>query len=185
MIVIIGGGASVQLADIHRVARYRLAHKFCSVTAINDAVYAAWWADRLHAADSVWWRENWPRVRTFAGNMSTVGTAPPGVYVHTVTGVAGYDDTLGNIRTGNGSGFQALHIALQGRPEKVILLGYDMAGPNWYDPAGDERTDYNSTMRPHFDSLVEPAKRLGVDVINCSMESRLSCFRKQSLASLI
>lgn len=173
-------------ADLHRVARAKLDRR-CTVIALNDAVYLAWWADHLHAADAGWWRAHYNRVHAFPGMRSTIGAVPPQwrVRMLNVSGVDGYDDTPGNVRTGNGSGYQALHIALQARPQTVLLLGYDMAGPNWYDPAGGERTDYNSTMRPHFDSLVAPAKERGVDVVNCSMESRLECFRKEPLANFL
>jgi hypothetical protein len=153
----------------------------CTVTAINDAVYLAWWADHLHSCDFKWWNWHIQRVQHFAGRKTTLdATLPPawGVERLESTGREGYDPAPGKIRSGSDGGYQALHIAAQDGARRVILLGYDMqpgAQTHWFGDHPDEvRCDLHGLALRWYPGLKAELDRLGVEVVNCSPGSALS-----------
>lgn len=186
-IVCIGGGASVSAGDLARVGKAVLDDRAAAI-AINSAVYAAWWSRWVYAADSKFWLSHIQRLQHFPGQRLSIADDIPrawGVCRLTITGRDGYDPVSTHVRTGGGSGYQALHYAMQ-RTNRVILLGYDMAGPHWHGGyEGEPRADFANVMAPHFKTLVEPAQAAGVEILNCSDWSTLTCFPKATLSKLL
>ena len=185
--VILAGGASLSVRGVAHVARAKLENR-CRVTAVNDAVYLAWWADALHAADEKWWLAHWPRVRDFPGAMTSLQPVPGNMRVRqlTDTGPDGFDWRPGFVRTGANSGYQAVHLAMQTNTKRIILLGFDMHGAHWHGGhPGEPQADFHSVMIPRFATLIEPARELGIEILNCSSNSALTCFPTATLREVI
>lgn len=115
---------------------------------------------------------------------------------------------------GSNSGYQAINLAFLLGAKKIVLLGYDMrtrvvgggpveGGPlsrevvpgaprvtertHWHDevrPDGFAQILKNS-MLPCFDSLVEPLKAAGVEVINATPDSALTCWPMTDLVTVL
>jgi hypothetical protein len=94
------------------------------------------------------------------------------------------------VGAGTNSGHQALNIAVHLGAAKILLLGYD------FRPADDGRLHHHADHREPlgnpspgaFDRwlrLIEttavPLARLGIDVVNCSKISAITCFRRSDI----
>jgi hypothetical protein len=89
--------------------------------------------------------------------------------------------------TGRNGGYQAMNLAVHFGAKRQLLVGFDMRAregkSHWF---GDHPTKsgpdiYANVMLPAFPTIVEPLKVLGVEVINCTPGSALTCFPMMSL----
>lgn len=195
--VILAGGPSLNLAQVRRVA---MAHQEgrCRAIAINDSVFVAWWADWLHACDYKWW--NWHRLSAtkFPGVRTALVEQVPPAWAHLLRNAAGsggqaggWDDDPATIYPGGNSGYQAIQIAAKAGARKIVLLGYDMkpaadGAAHWFGDHPDNiRSSYADRMVPWFETLVEPLRERGVEVINCTPGTALHCFPKSRLEGVL
>lgn len=178
-VVIIGGGASLSLAQIRTIAMKRLAGR-CRVIAVNDAVYPAWWADWLHGCDTKWWQWHIQEVQRFGGIKTTCCDDVPNGWVDGFlrqTGLEGFDPDPSCIRTGGNSVYQAMHIAVHAGAARIVLLGVDMHGPHWFGDHPDKITpNFSVDLAPHFETLKPAMVERGVSVVNASPGSALAAF---------
>lgn len=176
--VLIGGGPSLTPADVDAVRDH------ARVIAINDSYLLAPWAYCLYAADRKWidWHSGVPG---FRGQKYTIEsrdtTDRPDWTVMRNTGVLGLESDATGLRTGHNGGYQAINLAVHMGARRILLLGFDMApnpdGPShWFGEHPDKRPSPYPEMRAAFDSLIEPLKALGVDVLNCSRRTALTAF---------
>lgn len=156
--------------------------------AINDTYKLAPWANLLYACDSSWWRHHAEDALKFQRLKATCDDGVPFSQVLCVrnTGTSGFDPDPGCLRTGNNSGYQALHIAIHAGAKRVLLCGYDMRGDHWFGkhPPGLTEADPNvhrNLFIPEFEKLAPLLPGLGVDVINCTAGSALRCFKTGNL----
>jgi hypothetical protein len=144
--------------------------------AVNTTFLLAPWAWMLYAADWRWWHEH-PLALQFEGLKATADIAVPPVHRLRNTGIDGFDPDPGCVRTGNNSGYQAVHIAIHTGAARVLLTGFDMRGGHWHAlKDGPLRRDWIA----HFATLAE-AVRGRVEIINCTPASALTCFPRQTL----
>lgn len=100
-------------------------------------------------------------------------------------------DVPNAICTGHNSGYQALNIAYLAAAARILLLGFDMrftdGRSHWHagHPHKTPETNYTAVYAPFFVTTVPQLIARGVDVVNCSPVSTLSCFRKESLESIL
>lgn len=180
--VCLGGGPSLTAEDVD----------YCrgkaTVIAINDAYKLAPWADVLYACDPKWWRY-YGGVPSFTGYRYSIDSpaANYGVQVLKMGLQDGFSADPIEIRHGKNSGYQALQVAVKMGARRVLLLGYDMQPTNgrehWF---GSHPSTVKSKMpfeswQACFQTIVEPLQALGVQVVNCSRETALSVFPRQSL----
>lgn len=88
------------------------------------------------------------------------------------------------INGGGNSGYQAIHLAATFGAKRIILLGFDMqrtgGKEHWHGkhegrlPNGTGFPGWIRNMAP----LAKDLSRLGVDVVNCSRATALTCFRR-------
>lgn len=180
-VAIVGGGPSV---DGMRPALDAARDSGCRTIAINDAYRIAPWADLLYFADRTWWDGRYGRAedvrRTFGGQVATCSDAD--VDHHLVnTGIEGFDPRPGCVRTGQNSGYQAMHLALQMGARRIVLFGYDMSAAHGHH-RGSRPEAVNAEMfhrllqdgmLPLFRGLVPEIHRAGVEVLNASPGSAL------------
>jgi hypothetical protein len=104
------------------------------------------------------------------------------------SGETGFDPDPHCLRTGGNGGYQALHLAVHAGAARVLLFGFDMRGSHWH---GDHEAPLRNP-KPHqfanwierFAAVAPELARRGVDVVNCTPDSDLTCFRFASLCDL-
>lgn len=155
---------------------------------INDTHRLAPWADALYACDARWWLHHAQAALKFQGLKITHDDGLPWADVLQIqsSGKEGFDPDPAFIRTGNNSGYQALHIAIHAGAKRILLCGYDMKGGHWFGSHPSHMTDADPNVHrnmfiPHFEILAKLLPPLGVEVINCSPDSALECFPKMRL----
>lgn len=173
--VVVGGGPSLTLDQVRTLAFARLTGR-CFVIAVNDAIYPCWFADWLHAADFQWWQWNIHAVQHFQGLRTTICDMAPLDWARRlkVTGVMGFDPDPSCCRTGNNSGYQAVHSAIHAGANRIVLLGLDMSRGHWFEDERSPDYDLGETAAHHFASLVSPAVERGVQIFNASPASKLN-----------
>lgn len=69
---------------------------------------------------------------------------------------------------------------------RILLLGIDMRGKHWHPEHPEPSRDSEYVLyRRAFDKLAPLVKKAGVEVINCSPISALTCFPKGDIESLL
>lgn len=161
------------------------------VIAINDAHRLAPWADVLYSSDQRWY-QHYEGVPGFVGEKYGIRPlrVPPEwrVTVLENTGIDGVERAPTGLRNGRNSGFAAINLAVHFGAKRVLLLGYDMGVPpgkksHWFGehPERIRTSSPYPTFLAAFASMVDPLRRLGVTVINCSRETALETFPRQPL----
>lgn len=192
-VVCLAGGPSLSVADVE-YCRSRAAHHrpFASI-AVNNAYRLAPWADVLYAADRKWWtwHHGVPEFQGLKFALEPGADVWPGVTVLKDTGYDGLELEAGGLRSGGNSGYQALGLAVHLGAARVLLFGYDMTlGPHgethWHEPHPDGGVRFNpERWVPNFQTLVAPLNALGVEVINCSRRTMLTCFPQQPIETAL
>lgn len=191
-IVCAASGPSLTSADLALVRQFPL-------VAVNDVYRIAPWADALVAADASWWHKH-EGVQGFAGEKWSIEHSTwaryrerwPDVKRLRHTGAEGIETDPTALRSGQNSGALAVGLAVHYGASRILLLGYDMGhaanGPSHFfgEHHGSlrQRSPY-STFIAKFQTMVAPLRALGITVINCSRETRLTCFPRQSLESVL
>ena len=187
-VALIGGGASVtetQVAIARRVAQ--------RIIVVNNAYQLAPDADVLYFADTQWW--NWhkddARFINFEGEKISLfgngaGTEDADVHIVRQIGGRGISTDPAGVMTGSNGGYQALNIAVLAGAKRILLLGIDMKGKHWHPehPAPTHEAHYLQ-YAVHFSEAAKILKKMGIEVLNCSPISALTCFPKVDIASLL
>lgn len=169
-----------------------------AVIVVNDAYRLAPWADALVAADASWWHAH-DGVNGFTGEKWSVSHNSwrryqgrwPDVQLLKNTGERGIETDPSGLRTGRNSGYLALNMAVHYGASRIVLVGYDMGhrkgqpqhffGPH---PGAMSQTSPYPMFCEMYESAVAPLKQLGVEVINCSRSTALTCFPRRPLADV-
>lgn len=141
----------------------------------------------LYAADAQWWGVHAQTALNHPGLKLTSDKLVPYRQVVKLkqTGREGYDPTPGCVRTGGNGGYQALHVAIQAGARRVLLLGYDMGGTHFFGKhTNGLRNTPDSTFAKWIPRFAVFAG-LGVEVINCALDSALPWFPKMPLAEAL
>jgi len=153
-----------------------------TVVVINNTFQMAPWADVLWACDKKWWLA-YPEAMNFKGRkisleFDQVEKLPfakaPGLGLY-------------RVHTGSNSGYQAINFAFLEGAKRIILLGYDMHGTHWHGrhKAGLSNIHNFEQWIENFNQLAADLKTHGVEVINCTRQTKLKCFRREPLESVI
>jgi hypothetical protein len=169
------------------------------VICINDSYRLAPWADVLYSSDRRWW-PHYKGVASFEGSKFGVGsghgkanpfTGYPEIRVLKNTGYSGLETEPNGLRTGRNSGYAAINLAVHLGAARILLLGYNMSHQNGAHFFGNHPAGLNQSaglypsFRRSFDSLVEPLKAAGVEVINCTPNSSLHTFPMRNLRDVL
>lgn len=158
------------------------------VIAVNDTAKLAPWADMIYAADGDWWRLNrWAdQLLTLkVGMCQHPGVLELAISRRTLERGAdrhnGFDEDPSRLRTGGNSGYQAISVAVHADAARVLLFGFDMHGTHWHGehpaPLRNTHPDTFAVWLRRFDELAPMLAQRGVDVVNCTPGSALTCFR--------
>lgn len=185
-VVCLGTGPTLTEADVAYVRGK------ATVVAVNDAFRLAPWAEVLYACDGKWWYWHWLKgARAFDGLKVALDQAAKryaGVTVLKKTGETGLELDPTGLRAGRNSGYQAINLAVHLGAARIVLLGYDMRSngkDHFFGAHPDSSKPPYAICLQRFATLVEPLKAAGVQVINCTPGSALTCFPCASLAEVL
>lgn len=194
-VFIIGGGPSFNLID-----KSLLDGKL--VVCINSAYSLFPNATMLYWCDESWVSNHYDNVMNHDCKLRFTAKHSADIYITknlTATGNAtvvkrtgdyGIDCNIDNVK-GNNSGSQVINLLANVRVKRMILLGYDMnmktGKSHWHNGHGLAMLPhiYTDLFIPSIDSMAPGLKNLGIDVVNCSEGSALTCFRKQRFEDFI
>lgn len=145
--------------------------------------------DVIYGCDAAWWHKNikdLPEGPEFwAGDRSAYLNL--GVnHIHVKPG-KGLSTTPGQLYAGKNSGYQAINFAYHRGVSRIVLLGFDMqhtgGRAHWHPdhPKGLGNAEGIGGWIKYFGPLASDLAAEGVDVVNCSPETALKCFRRESL----
>ena len=142
--------------------------------AITSAFQLAPWADFIAATDSAWWRRH-PEALKLPGSKYTMHNVR---HVERVK-VPGY--------VAVNSGVLGLECAKRNGATRVMLLGFDMHGTHYFGPYRNGLTNTSEAKRRMHLTQYARWRRAnpGIEVINCTPGSALTCFPKASLNDAI
>ena len=157
--------------------------------AVSDAWRLMPWAPVLYSCDAKWWRyhrgcpdfrgEKW--TAHGAGNDKQDIAATYGLRCVAGAQGAGFSRRQDVIHYGSNSGFQALNLAILFGAARIVLVGFDMQGRHFFGahPHPLVNSDPRRFVR-HFERAV-PSVPAGVEILNATPGSALTCFRAASL----
>lgn len=169
------------------------------VYAVKECHLLAPWADVLYAADGDWWDDLYktkggaPHFKGQRWTVDEVAAKRYGLSLIPYKSASKWSDDPSFIATGGNSGFQIVNLAvLQQKPDRVILIGYDMGNtPNQqkFDISKSKHWWTGKVQRPMRHSeygefirrFAEAAPLIPVPVINCTRGGNLNCFPRQDL----
>jgi hypothetical protein len=151
------------------------------------------WADVVYGCDGPWWQKS-NGLPEFKGTKLAHDTGVCIAYrdVHKIE-VRDHDlmlfDEPGVIGSGGNSGFQAINLAAQFGANRIMLIGFDMHGArgvHWYGSncwrnAGNPLDHHYVHWRSALSKQSKVLRCMGIDVVNASQESALTCFRYASI----
>ncbi len=164
--------------------------------AVNDAYLLAPFADVAYFADVKWW--NWHKDRaewkSFAGekcsifvggNQKTSTASEAAVNLLMNASAMGFSSDPGSICTGSNSGYQAINIAILAGARRVVLIGYDCKATDrdhFFGAHPDKSRPPFETIRQRFRETIEPARKMGVEILNATPGSALDAYPRIGLA---
>ncbi len=164
---------------------------------VNDAFRIAPWCEVLYSSDLAWWKQ-YAGVPEFTGLKYSVQNdnprawrkLPSDIQVLENTGDIGLELAPTGLRTISNSGGAAINLAVHLGATRVILLGYDMKRGqkvHWFGNHPDPLRNHSpyTMFAAKFNTMVQPLKAAGIDVVNCSPDSALSAFRKARLEDVL
>jgi hypothetical protein len=169
------------------------------VIAIKESIELCPWAEVCYGCDASWWlhRKGLPKfqgIKIFHG----VAAANRWADLHRAEIVMSDDRMLVEhpLKLGNGgnSGLQALNLAIQFGVTDVILIGYDCKSDgnnlhwygrnNWLNANNPMQSNYNR-WKKGFEIAKRDIDKMGITVINASVDSDIKCFGKMQLADIM
>lgn len=188
--VCIASGPSL---TVEQVEYARLRRKFgkCRIIAVNDNYKLCSDADILYACDRRWWDHHIKQVKVVTS--SELWTMDKGASsAHRINWVESGKmfgvSKDGKISHGQNSGYQAVNLAFLFGAKKIILIGYDCkhgddGKRHWFGnhPEGWAQANRCEAWAHNFKSLASGLKDEGIDVVNCSLDTALKCFRRGEL----
>jgi len=182
-LVIIASGPSLTRDDCVRVQG--AGHR---IMGINNAYQICDDLDYLYGCDRDWWQKH-EGVQDF--KCKKFSLEPSGFEDVTAMENDGFDGLSfewPKLRTGGNSGYQAINLAVLLGYRRIILLGYDMQQTNGKNHWHGDHVGMNNPGPDNFkrwigayDSLAVLVRGLGIDVMNATRETALTCFKKVAL----
>lgn len=160
---------------------------------INDSYQLAPWATYHYFCDPKWWK--WHKDREDYKGFTGIRICQdvidePGIVKIDGESKEGLSLDPDKIYFNSNSGFQALNLAYHFGASRILLLGYDLkfakdGRSHWFgDHPDNVRSNYPAWFTG-FSIAADQLKEKGVEVVNCSPDTALSCFERMSLASAL
>jgi hypothetical protein len=154
------------------------------VMAVNNAWQLCPWASHLYAGDSWWWKHYNPDFNGYRWTMSQMAYRKFGATWMQPVQAYGLVSTPGQIAHGYNSGYQAINTAYHLGASRLILLGFDMMPDGYNKHFHGDHVGLCNPEKKDFQRWIEAFDRmdtLGMEIINCSRRTALTCFERASL----
>lgn len=181
--VCLASGPSLTPDDVERVRHWQGPGRYVLVA--NTTFKAAPWADVLYAQDAKWWREYFTAVKAEFKGAAYSGQSMPRHFGAHKFGLPKADNFCN-------SGAAIISMSIYAGCEKVILLGFDCKrGPNGEvhhhgnHPKGMSNAASMISWPKRFARVAELAANKGVEVVNCSRGTALTCFARAELDDVL
>lgn len=164
--VVMGAGPSLTPADVDYVKDMCMSGHDIKVCVVNNAFILAPWADVLVAADPAWWN-HYKSAHAFKGDK---------LCPKTCAGITAWKPS--EYRFGQNSGKYGMHVAVDRKASKIILLGFDMHSTGKTHFFGEHPKPLSNPNALIFNRHVEEFKLWSYDtpVVNCTPNSALTRF---------
>ena len=205
-IAVVASGPSLDADQAATITAAQAAGR-CRVIVVNETWQQIPAADVLYAADAAWWSlrigdvragfsgELWTQqeglVRLAGGKREPWEDAAPRLGVNVIRSVAGagvHPDPDAVYRGGN-SGHQAICLARLFGARRIVLAGFDMqrtAGrSHWHGDHVGLANGNPASFVPHFEKLAPELAAEGIECINASRATALTCFPRATLADAL
>lgn len=186
----------------------------CRVLAVNDAYRRLPHADVLYAADARWWDLHLPTLRRqgFAGELwSQCDRSMPGFVPrpHPRTGkvgpgklegvqfinskeALGLSTAPGVVHGGRSSGHMAINLAFHFGGRRIVLVGFDNMNTGGlthffgdHPKTMQTETPFERMAKQLFPALASDLSMEGVDVVNATTQTALTCFKRGDLQAAL
>lgn len=149
----------------------------CGVIAVSNAYALAPWADAVVSQDCAWWTVH--RHATFHEGRKFCGPRCRMRNVETI-------ECDGLIASGTNSGLLASYVAVKFfGATRILLLGLDMGGTHYFGRHPAPLTNASDSRFEVMCQQFSQWKPKGVEVVNCTPKSRLTCFPKKDLCDVL
>ena len=173
-----------------------------NVIAINDNYLLAPWATILYACDPQWWKWHQDRIelKLFRGlkySQNQSWDEKDMEFFKWKFGVNFVESRSTNelllepgaIMQGSNSGIQAINLAIHFGATEIYLLGFDMqlthGKAHWFGEHPNKvHTNYSKLIR-FYNAVAKQAENIGLKIVNCTRETALMCFPRQSIDEVI
>ena len=193
-VVCIASGPSLTAQDCETV-RIAQSEGRCKVVTCNTSYQAAPFADILYAGDFTWWSHYTRQVKAgkwkpFDSEKWTISRSAAHRFgLELISGFQGpgLSKQPGRIHLGGNSGYAQIGLALDWGSPRVLLLGYDMqrTGNRTHHHGDHPRPLGNANAFPtwlrRFDVMAKDARKMGLEIVNCSRASALTCFPRMTI----
>lgn len=191
-VLVMGSGPSLTQADV-TLAREHVQ----AVVAVNDSYKLAPDATVLYAADVRWW--GWHKGADAAHVVGTVKypaftgsfryclarTPYDGVQILRRGPKTGLTLDPGKVALGLNGVYQSINVAVHLGATRVLLLGVDMHGGHFFGYHPNRSVPPFSLCLKAFETLVEPLRAAGVEVVNCTPGTALKVFPRVALTEAL
>jgi len=191
---LVASGPSLTEADVQKLREVKGQHP---IAVTNDTYRMVPFADVLYACDKRWWTTHHDAVLSsrFAGALWTQNAGI--AHRNKINYIPSLDrpglGTGDAIHQGGNSGYQLINLAYLLGAKKIVLLGYDCsASPegqhHWFGQhtaPGLSKTQPYNLWAPKFEVLARGLQAQGVEVLNASRRTALTCFPKVTLKKAI
>jgi hypothetical protein len=148
-----------------------------------------WWSDTrfwLWAQQFGWPLETHSAIKCCGSDHRSDVKYPPEINQFKFDGLKGLSLVPGYLRSGNNSAYAAANLAIQLGARRIRYLGLDMKlGDDGADhhypsyPTGPIKSNtLSEKMLPLFETMVQPLRDIGAEVVNCNLDSAVTCFPK-------
>ena len=166
------------------------------VIVVNTSFRLAPWADVLYACDASWWTHYFAEAAGVMGAAelwTCAARARDQFRLNYIFGgrMKGLSKKNDQIATGYNSGYQAIGLAYLWGAKRILLLGFDMmrtgGRTHWH---ADHPSKLGNGGRFHewakeMGVLAADATREGLEIVNCSRKTALTCFRRSTIQAAL
>ena len=158
--------------------------------AVNTTFRLCNWADVILANDERWWVTYHAETNGMdAIKVCLEPTRFDDVLILQSSGKDGFDPDPAWIRNGGNSGYSAVHLAAHLGCKRILLCGFDMHGPRWHgrhpEPLRNAGEGIFAGWIARFGTLAPELEKRGIEVVNCTPGSALTCFPMMDLGEAL
>lgn len=144
------------------------------VVAVSDAYRLAAAAQAVVSTDSAWWAAHPQALEHIGRKFCAAPSFQP------IPGVERLP-----VASHTNSGLLGLMVAIKLGAKRVLLLGFDMHGDHYFGRHSEPLKNTTEMRFAQFKRQFAAYRPLGVEIINCTPDSELSCYPRGKLESYL